>query len=96
MPSKTETTIATINSKLAKLQPTHVKVIDESHKHKGHRGAKEHGGGHFKLEITAEIFAGKPALARHRLIYDTLSDLLQKDIHALSIVAKTPQETNCT
>jgi len=70
-----------------KLQPTHLDIIDQSHLHAGHAGAKE-GKGHFTVEITSRAFAGKSLIERHRLVYDALGDLMQTDIHALSIKAQ--------
>jgi len=67
-----------------------VEVIDESHKHAGHAGAKT-GMGHFEVHITASAFAGKSLLERHRLVYEALGDMMQTDIHALSIKASTPE-----
>ena len=66
------------------LQPSKLEIIDESHLHAGHAGAKE-GKGHFKVRIASEIFAGIKPLQRHRLIFDSLGDMMSTDIHALSI-----------
>lgn len=68
------------------LQPSHLEITDQSHLHAGHAGAKE-GKGHFAVEITSAAFAGKSLIHRHRLVYDALGDLMQTDIHALSIKA---------
>jgi BolA protein len=64
--------------------PTHLEVIDQSHLHAGHAGAKA-GGGHFEVHIQASAFEGKSLVEQHRLIYSALSDMMQTDIHALSI-----------
>jgi BolA protein len=64
--------------------PTELKVIDESHKHLGHAHG---GGGHFKLKIISLAFSGMSLVAMHRSIYEALSDLMEVDIHALSIEA---------
>ncbi len=72
--------------------PQSLNVIDESHKHAGHAGAKEHGGGHFKVCIVADVFIGKSLLSRHRLVHDASRHLFGETIHALSIQAKTPKE----
>lgn len=69
-----------------KLQPTYLDIVDQSHLHVGHAGAKE-GKGHFAVEITSAAFAGKSLLQRHRLVYDAVADLMETDIHALSIKA---------
>ncbi|MDX8383062.1 MAG: BolA family protein [Ghiorsea sp.] len=73
-------------------QPTSLEVIDESYKHAGHAGVKEHGGGHFVVHIVAHGFVGKSRVARHRLVNDAARHLFPEIIHALSIVAKTPEE----
>jgi BolA protein len=72
----------------AALEPVHLVVTDESRAHAGHAGAAE--GSHFRVEIRARCFAGQPRLARHRLVYDALSALIPRGIHALAIVAEAP------
>jgi len=71
------------------LSATSVDVIDESHKHAGHAGAKT-GLGHFEVHIVAGVFTDKSLLQRHRMVYDALGDMMKTDIHALSIKASTP------
>jgi BolA protein len=66
------------------LQPSELEIIDESHLHAGHVGARE-GKGHFKVRIASEKFDGLKPLQRHRLIFDSLGDMMSTDIHALSI-----------
>ena len=73
------------------LDPAAIEVVDDSHKHVGHAGARG-GQGHFSVDIVSAAFAGKLPLARHRLVYAALGDLLQTDIHALAIRARTPEE----
>lgn len=68
-----------------------VDVIDESHMHAGHAGAKT-GMGHFNVTIIANAFAGKSLIERHRQIFAALGDMMKTDIHALSIKAYTPDE----
>ncbi|MGB9150327.1 MAG: BolA family protein [Burkholderiales bacterium] len=80
-----------MQEKLAALAPAQLDIADESAAHAGHAGAKS-GGGHFFLTIVSESFAGKPTLARHRMIYDALGDMMQREIHALSIKAYTAAE----
>lgn len=75
----------------AAFAPQHLVIEDESHLHVGHAGAAT-GRGHFKVEIVASAFAGQPMVARHRQVYAALGDLMQSDIHALSIQARTPDE----
>ncbi len=81
-----------IRQRLAALNPEHIEILDESAKHAGHEGAKG-GGGHYWLTIVSPQFAGAPTLARHRMIYDLLGDMMHKEIHALSIKAYTPGES---
>lgn len=76
---------------LASLEPTQLELLDESHRHAGHEGARD-GRGHFALDITSEAFTGLLPLARHRRVYQALGELMQTDIHALSIRARTPAE----
>jgi BolA protein len=73
------------------LAPLELEITDQSHKHVGHAGALG-GGGHFSVLVVSQAFAGKPLLARHRLIYEALGDAMQREIHALSIKAMTPDE----
>ena len=67
-----------------------IKIEDEGHLHVGHAGAKS--GGHFKLYIVSKHFENLNSLKRHKLIYKTLDDLMKTEIHALSIMAKSPSE----
>jgi BolA protein len=76
----------------AALAPAELEVRDESHLHAGHAGARD-GRGHFRVRVVAERFAGLPRLARHRLVYDAVGDLMQSDIHALAIEALTAAES---
>lgn len=80
-----------IRAALQALQPASLTVIDESHKHAGHEGARD-GRGHFAVEIVSQAFAGLAPLARHRRVYEALGTMMQTDIHALSIRARTPAE----
>ena len=80
-----------IRERLSRLAPDALEVFDDSHEHAGHAGAKD-GGGHFQLVIVSRNFAGKSSVARHRLVYEALSDLIPKRIHALAIRAYAPEE----
>jgi len=80
-----------IRAALQQLDPTELELIDESHKHAGHEGARD-GRGHYRVRIVSAQFAGRNPLARHRLIYAALGDLMQTDIHAFAIDARAPQE----
>ena len=83
-----------IHGRLAAALPDATIVIrDDSALHHGHAGAAS-GGGHFHVTITSEAFAGKGRLARHRLVYDPLSDWIPARIHALSIDARAPSESS--
>lgn len=66
------------------LAPEALEVIDESHLHVGHAGAQD-GRGHFRIRIKAACFAGRSRLARHRMIYQAMGDMMDTDIHALAI-----------
>jgi BolA protein len=68
------------------LQPQALEVIDEGHLHHGHEGAKD-GRGHFRLRIVSERFAGQSMVQCHRLVYQAMGELMQTDIHALTIDA---------
>lgn len=73
------------------LHTEQVELIDDSHLHAGHAGARE-GKGHFRVRIVSADFAGLRTLQRHQLVYRSLGELMQTDIHALSITALTPEE----
>jgi len=73
------------------LAPSELAIEDQSHQHAGHAGARD-GRGHFRVRIVAAAFAGQPLLARHRRIYAALGDLMQTDIHALTLDARAPDE----
>lgn len=68
----------------AALAPERLEVIDESHLHVGHAGARD-GRGHFRIRIGCSNFAGKPRIVRHRMVYAALGDMMETDIHALAI-----------
>jgi BolA protein len=74
------------------LSPQVLEIVDESHLHAGHAGA-ESGRGHFRVRVVSERFAGQTPMARHRAIYSALGEMMQTDIHALSIQAMTPEES---
>lgn len=71
--------------------PQLLEVEDDSHRHAGHAGARD-GRGHFNVRIVSTAFAGKAPLARHRAVYAALGEMMETDIHALSIKAHTPDE----
>ncbi len=80
-----------MRARLAVLEPLILEIIDESHKHAGHAGARE-GGGHYVLHIVSKQFVGNNTVARHRMIYSALGELMKREIHALTIQAHTPDE----
>lgn len=83
--------IEAIKARLAALEPIALDIIDESHQHAGHAGARD-GGGHYVVNIVSAQFTGKNNLARHRMIYSALGELMQGDIHALTLQAHAPHE----
>jgi len=88
------TRLQKIDSRLrAVFAPTELTVEDDSHLHAGHAGARD-GKGHFRVFIVANAFSGKSTIQCHRLVYNALAELMQSDIHALSIDARLPQATD--
>jgi BolA family transcriptional regulator, general stress-responsive regulator len=81
-----------IRERLASLQPQRLELVDESEAHRGHAGYREGGGTHWRLTIVAPAFSGQATVARHRMIYQALGDLMQHPIHALAITARAPEE----
>ena len=75
----------------AALAPSELAIEDESHRHAKHPGARD-GRGHFRVHVVSEAFRGQAPLARHRAVYAALGELMQTDIHALAIEARTPEE----
>jgi len=84
---------ARIRERLAALEPVNLELVDESAQHAGHAGARPGGDTHWRLTIVSPRFAGQPTLARHRMIYQALGELMQNPIHALTITARAPEET---
>lgn len=78
---------------VATFAPSECQLEDESHLHAGHAGAAS-GGGHYRVRIVSARFEGVGRVARHRLVYDCLHDMIHTDIHALAIVALAPSELN--
>ena len=81
----------TIKARLASLQPISLTIKDDSAMHAGHAGNT--GGGHFSLTIVSSQFSQKSQIIRHRLIYQALTDLIPQQIHALSILAISPDDS---
>jgi BolA family transcriptional regulator, general stress-responsive regulator len=86
-----EDTIELIRTRLSALDPVSIEIIDDSARHSGHPGAAS-GGGHYQLRLVSARFSGQSKLARHRLVYHLLSDLMQREIHALAMNLLAPDE----
>jgi BolA protein len=83
--------VALIEQRLrAALEPERLNIVDDSAAHAGHAGARE--GGHFTVHIVSAAFTGKTPIQRHRLVNAAVADLMRREIHALSIQARTPAE----
>ena len=83
-------TVELLRQRLAALEPLSIEIIDDSHRHAGHAGARD--GGHYNLRIVSAAFAGQGSMARHRMVYAAAGDLMRGQIHALSIAAFAPEE----
>ena len=84
------TRIAAMKARLAVLEPVSLDIIDESHRHAGHAGAR--GGGHYVINIVSDRFSGKNTVARHRMVYSALGEMMKREIHALTLQAHAPTE----
>lgn len=80
-----------MRERLATLAPVALELRDESAQHAGHAGSRPSGGSHWHLAIVSEAFRGASAVARHRMVYEALGDLMKRDIHALRIEASAPK-----
>lgn len=80
-----------LTERLQALEPDHLEVVDDSHRHAGHAGAAD-GRGHFSVAVVSKRFDGLNTLRRHRLVYEVVGDMMLTDIHALSIQALAPGE----
>lgn len=82
----------TLRAKLtAALKPTRLEIVDESHLHAGHSGARPEGETHFRIEIVSAAFAGLSRLAQQRLVYGVVADELRTRVHALALSTRTPE-----
>ena len=81
-----------MRERLQVLQPLSVDLRDESAQHAGHAGARPSGGSHWQLRIVSGAFRGKTPVARHRMVYEALGDLMKRDVHALRIEALAPEQ----
>jgi BolA protein len=85
--------IALIRGQLeAAFTPDELEIVDDSRRHAGHAGARD-GRGHFQVRIRSRQFLGKSAVERHRMVYAALGSLMQTDIHALGVVALSPDDS---
>ena len=83
----------TIRRKLTeRFAPIRLEIIDESHRHAGHAGARPEGETHFAVTIVSAGFAGQSRVARQRLVYQTLAEELATRVHALSLTTLAPAE----
>jgi BolA protein len=88
-----EATVASMRRRLAVLEPIELTIDDESALHTGHPGAAG-GGGHYRMTLVSAAFTGQPRVSRHRLVYDALAELMQREIHALAMTLLAPGEVN--
>ncbi|AZW17894.1 BolA family protein [Bordetella hinzii] len=88
-PTSSQDRAALIRERLAPLAPSQLEISDESHLHAGHAGAQG-GAGHYRVLIVSEAFAGLTPVARHRLVYHHLHDLIPFPIHALALDTRAP------
>jgi BolA protein len=80
-----------IKSRLDSLKPINLEIQDDSALHAGHKG--NNGGGHFTVKIVSSQFSQKSQIMRHRLVYQLLNDLIPQQIHAISILAISPDDS---
>jgi BolA protein len=76
----------------AAFAPQRLQIVDDSHRHAGHAGARPEGETHFSVEIVSAAFAGRSRVERQRLVYDTLAAELRERVHALALKTLTPDE----
>ena len=82
-----------IEAKLTRaFSPLTLKVVDESHRHAGHAGAKPEGETHFHVTLVAEQFAGMSRIQRHQTVHRVLKEELAGPVHALSLTLSAPGE----
>ncbi len=74
------------------LSPERLEIEDEGHLHAGHAGAREHGGGHYRVTVVSAAFEGIGPVARHRRVYALLAEEMKTRVHALALTTLTPAE----
>ena len=83
----------TMHAKLSeRFGPTRLVIVDDSHRHAGHAGARPGGETHFTVTIVSPVFSGLSRVARQRLVYETLAAEIAGGVHALSLTTLTPDE----
>jgi len=90
-----EGTVERLRQLLQALQPLALTIDDDSALHAGHEGAKS-GGGHYRLFLVSPRFDGLSRQARHRLVYDSLGEMMRREVHALTMSLQTPGEAGVT
>jgi BolA protein len=94
MSATADTRIDRIRARLEQaLAPTVLELSDDSALHAGHAGAAS-GGGHYSVKIVSSRFEGLRLVMRHRLVYDSVHDMMRTEIHALAITALAPSESS--
>lgn len=89
------TVAETIRARLeAEISPIELDIVDESHLHSGHAGARPEGETHFRVTAVSDKFTGTTRVERQRLVYGVLSDLIEGPIHALSLKLSAPNESD--
>ena len=91
MQTDIDSVVASIEQRLAGLEPDLLEIYDESAEHAGHAGAQG-GGGHYQVLIVSRRFLGQSRVSRHRMVYEALGGMMQQQIHAVAITALTPEE----
>jgi BolA protein len=88
--------VALIRDRLeASFAPDELEIVDDSRRHAGHAGARD-GRGHFHVRILSRRFSGKRTVERHRMVYAALGSLMQTDIHALGVIALSPEDSQAS
>jgi BolA protein len=83
----------TIRTKLSgRFVPTRLEIVDDSHRHAGHAGARPGGESHFTVTIVSDAFTGLSRVMRQRLVYETLAEELRGPVHALALSTLAPAE----
>jgi stress-induced morphogen len=76
----------------AAFPPAEVEVVDDSHRHVGHAGARPEGETHYSVRVVSPAFAGMSRVARSRAVHDVLAGEFSGGLHALALTLRTPEE----